>query len=1009
MTRPTWIQNLILLSLTIISTSALSQTFSTADIGALPKYYDSRALWADIDSDGDADLVLTGASQTPVSIYKNMGGALTLYTSTNLPTLLNPILGAADFNKDGYVDLVMSGIVKGGSDRSVLGGGVYLNDGTGLFTQSPASLVALTRGSVDCADFDLDGDVDILMTGYDKTQEVRTVIMMNNDDGSFTELKHQLPGVGGNPESSGTWGDYDRDGDPDILLSGQIYTNGNPEGLTQIFINNGDRTFSEASVSLTQYWGKSTWVDVNNDGALDIFVSGYAMGVTSPSQLYLNQSGAFIDGPAIAAERPFPDFHWVDFDNDGDKDLLAAEGDAGVISIYTNNGGTSFTKLDSFNPPNHTQTSIADFDSDGHYDIFLSGDTDGFTASNLALRNDSSTPNVAPNAPANFTANNSGREVAFSWDMASDAESSASSLEYLLRIGTSAGSSDVVSPLTTPAGQNLVYEFEDTYQTTSHSIFDLPDGTYYASVQALDPTGKTSVSSDEVTFTVTNPPVVPASPGNLHLAITTTNFVELDWIDQSANESSFEIERSDDGVTFQSLTTVAKNTMTYVDKTVELAKTYYYRLKAVNSTGSSDYTATQAILNPKGLFRKLEGFELPSTETDPSISVDWVDYNSDGFDDLFMASAGGTNFLYQNVGDGSFQRIATGQLITGGVQNRKSCWADYDNDGDMDVFVPTSFNGRLFRNDGGTFTEVVGSPFDENTTDCGGASWVDYDNDGFLDLSVVYIGSASHLYHNNGDGTFSKVAAGAFSQDVGSFASIAWCDFNGDGWQDALALNYGGQSILYKNTKGVFTRVTAPVTSAGSAAVTASWGDYDNDGDFDVFIGNNVNVSDAFFENNGNGSFTRISNATTEAYVQSNGSAWGDIDNDGDLDLFLTGDTERTLFLNNGDGSFQMQADEPATSGTRYTEAVALSDYDKDGFLDAAFPSYWGDPAVLRNNGNSDNHWVSFKLQGTSINRNAIGAKIMISSGGKVRANYVASQTGHSSQNSFNVHFGLGT
>lgn len=1003
----TTVGSLILLCLTIPSTQVVSQIFSPANIGALAENYDSRALWADLDNDGDPDLVLTGGQDAPVAVYKNSGGTLVFHTSTNLPTLLSPIFGAADFNKDGYVDLVMSGIVEGGNVVPVMGAGIYLNDGTGQFTKSTASLVALSLGSVDCADFDLDGDTDILMTGYDKSQEVRTVIMMNNNDGSFTELSHQLPGVGADNGANGAWGDYDWDGDPDILLSGRIYDHGTPTGLTRIFTNNGDRTFSEAPVSLAQYSGKSEWVDVNNDGALDVFVSGDIMGSLTYCRLYLNQSGSFVEGPAVPFTYPFFDFHWIDFDNDGDKDLLAAEGSDGVISIYVNNAGVSFTKLESFSVPNYTQTSVTDFDSDGHYDVFLSGYTDGFTASNLALRNDSSTPNVAPGPPTNLIVNGSGREVTFSWDAATDPETSGTPLEYVLRVGTSAGSSDVVSPLTTIPGHNLAVEFLDAHQTTSRLVYDLPNGTYYASVQAVDHSGKVSIPSNEVTFMVTDAPAIPLAPDNLRLAITTTNFVELNWLDQSTNENTFEIERSDDGVSFQLLTAVTSNTMRYVDKSVALDKEYAYRLRAVNATGSSDYTTAQSILNPKGIFRKLEGFELDATESDPSISVNWVDYDGDGFEDLFMASSLAANLLYQNQGDGSFQKITSGALISGNVQNRTSCWADYDNDGDMDVFIPTPYSGRLFRNDAGTFTEITASPFNEITSDCGGASWVDYDNDGFLDLSVVYNQSPSNLFHNNGNGTFSKVTEGEFVKDAGTFSGIAWCDYNNDGWQDALAVNPGGELIFYKNTKGLLVKVIDPVNAAGSGALSASWGDYDNDGDFDLFIGTN-SASDTFFQNNGNGSFTRISNAVTEAYIQANASSWADIDNDGNLDLFLTGDTERTLFLNTGNGSFQMQEDEPATSGTRYTAAVAFGDYDKDGFLDAAFPSHWEDPAVLRNNGNDNNHWVSFYLEGTATNRNAIGAKVTITAGGEQMTNYIASQTGHSSQNSFNVHFGLG-
>ena len=467
----------ILLCLMITSTELLSQTFSVANIGTLPKYWESRALWLDIDNDGDTDLVLSRDSQTSLTIYKNSGGTLTFHNSANLPALLHPMFGAADFNKDGYVDLILSGVTDGGDTSPVMGAGIYLNNGTGLFTRSAASLVPLGRGSVDCADFDLDGDTDILMTGYDKAHETRTVIMVNNNDGSFTELSHQVPGVASVYGSNAAWGDYDRDGDPDILLSGETHGDNHPLGLTKLFINNGDRTFSEAPVSLRQFSGKSEWVDVNNDGALDIFVSG-AIGTGNNSQLYINQSASFVQGPVIPSDYAFFDFHWVDLDSDGDKDLVTSEGWDGITSVYTNNAGTSFTKINTFSAPNHTQISVADFDTDGHYDIFLSGYTNGFTASNLALLNNSSTPNFTPDSPINLAVTSSGRKVLFTWDAATDTETSGSSLAYVLRVGTSTGSSDVVSPLTTVPGHNLAFGFVDSYQTTSRSLYDLPNGTY---------------------------------------------------------------------------------------------------------------------------------------------------------------------------------------------------------------------------------------------------------------------------------------------------------------------------------------------------------------------------------------------------------------------------------------------------------------------------------------------------------------------------------------------------
>jgi hypothetical protein len=997
----------IIIFVIISITETFSQTFSEVDIGSLPKNFETMTLWVDVDNDGDSDLVIGGAGTFQTAIYKNTGGTLSFYTNTNLPSLLHPIFGAADFNKDGFVDLVLTGVVSGGDTRPIMGGGVYLNNGSGSFTKlASASLITLSRGTVDCGDFDLDGDVDILMTGSDKSLLARTVIMANNGDGSFSELPHPLPGVRGTFGSGGSWGDYDRDGDLDILLSGEKYAANETAPITKIFVNNGDHTFTESPISLLQFNGKSEWVDVNADGWLDVFVSGYQkFEFTVFSKLYINQSGSFADGASITDNYPFFDFSWADFDNDGDKDMLSR---SGVMSVYINNGGTSFTKNTGTTFPHHSQFSVVDFEGDGDFDILFAGTTTPFTPSILAFRNNSTQANTVPTPPSNLVSAVLGGKVSLTWGGATDLENASTSLEYVLRVGTSPGTSDVVSPLATTSGKNLGLSTINGYLGTQSSLNNLSTGTYYATVQAIDQNAHVSLPSNTAVFTIANPSHPPATPSHFTLAVTSTNFIELQWIDHSFNESAFSIERSEDGISFQELATVPKNVMRYVDKTVLPDKKYFYRTRARNINGDSNYTAIQSIINPKGIFKKLEGFEIPENEVNHAVSADWIDYNNDGFDDLFMATSGLPNLLYQNKGDGSFEQISTGNHITGGVQNRRSCWADYDNDGDMDVFIPTSFKGRLFNNTNGFFTEVTGVPFDAGTADTYGISWVDYDNDGFLDLSVLYYRSPSNLFHNNGDGTFSKVTEGLFVQSTGDFASIAWCDYNNDGWQDALAVNYAGTLILYKNNKGIsFEHVTDPIVNSFSGAVTASWADYDNDGDFDAFIGHNANASDDFFRNNGDGSFTKVFNEISLSNFQATSSSWGDIDNDGNIDLFLVSDNEKAIFFNKGDGSFRVHKDEPSLSESGYPQGIALGDYEKDGFLDVAIPTVYQANVVLKNNGN-DNHWISFHLQGTSTNRNAIGAKVSVITGPKKSTNYVASQTGSSSQNSFNVEFGLG-
>ena len=198
-------------------------------------------------------------------------------------------------------------------------------------------------------------------------------------------------------------------------------------------------------------------VDVNNDGALDIFVSGFAQNSSNFSTLYLNQSGNFVIGAALATSVILTDFSWVDLDGDGDRDLVGVD-QQGASYLFVNNSGTLFSELTSFDFPNHTQVSVTDFNNDGRYDIFFSGYTTGFAASILALTNTSAFTNNAPAPPTNLTTNITGQEVQFSWDASTDVESAAGALQYILKVGSSSGGSNIVSPTassTVPRGTGI--------------------------------------------------------------------------------------------------------------------------------------------------------------------------------------------------------------------------------------------------------------------------------------------------------------------------------------------------------------------------------------------------------------------------------------------------------------------------------------------------------------------------------------------------------------------------
>ncbi len=433
------------------------------------------------------------------------------------------------------------------------------------------------------------------------------------------------------------------------------------------------------------------------------------------------------------------------------------------------------------------------------------------------------------------------------------------------------------------------------------------------------------------------------------------------------------------------------------------------------------------------------------TDGGASRSVNWVDYDNDGYLDLFVSNGlegGQNNFLYRNNHDSTFIKIATGPLVTGHSPSDGASWGDFDNDGDLDAFVVAWYdtNNAFYLNDGsGGFTQTVaGQPvndrgYSEN------ASWGDFDNDGYLDLYVTNSGSpslgakANFLYRNNGDGTLSKIISGEVVTDAMFSRGVSWVDYDNDSDLDLFITNERGQSnTLYKNLlteTGLpnFSRFqTNPLTNDGGNSFGASWGDVDNDGDLDVFVVNGWPTAQPnfFYLNNGDGTFARVLNDTivkTPGYHF--GSAWGDFDNDGDLDLYVTTaygpSASRNLLYQNqlietGTLSFNRVSVGSPVNDLGYSYACAWGDYDRDGDLDLVVAKTFNENennALYRNDNSAGNHWLHVRCVGTTSNRNGIGARIMASAviGGQIvrQLRAVEGQGGNCSQN-LDQHFGLG-
>jgi PKD repeat protein len=454
----------------------------------------------------------------------------------------------------------------------------------------------------------------------------------------------------------------------------------------------------------------------------------------------------------------------------------------------------------------------------------------------------------------------------------------------------------------------------------------------------------------------------------------------------------------------------------------------------------------------------------------------WTDYNNDGYFDIL---ASGWK-LYENSGppDYNFTDVTSAANLSGGVSN--GVWGDYDNDGYLDLYSCAGKNGKdkLWHNNGnGTFTDVTkaaGNVTDLHPTSAAG--WGDFDKDGDIDLYVANgedwnsgnpIYFADVLYENNGDGTFTDITVIAGIDDYTTpyyGRGVSWADYDNDGWLDVYISNYRIQpNYLWRNNHdGTFTNVAFDLNTTGDVSyyqtdgpyyghtIGSSWGDLNNDGYLDIWVSNLVHKyvggSDVrgyicddsnIFENRG-APFFNFSDIRPDSgipYKPIGGSgvfigdefwfnaALADIDNDGDLDVFIPqGGGEyynvsyafSFLLRNNGDGTF---TDITTAAGVRTwcTYASAWADYNEDGFPDlltsGKIPQVSKNYEVrlYKNNGNANN-WLHVKLNGTESNAAGIGAMVEIKTPGGVQIREVEGGMGaHSSQNSMPVEFGLGS
>ncbi|MGH7885704.1 MAG: CRTAC1 family protein [Thermodesulfobacteriota bacterium] len=398
----------------------------------------------------------------------------------------------------------------------------------------------------------------------------------------------------------------------------------------------------------------------------------------------------------------------------------------------------------------------------------------------------------------------------------------------------------------------------------------------------------------------------------------------------------------------------------------------------------------------------------------------WADYDNDGDLDLILSNTDRSkksNFFFEN--SGGFNDVLESIGITG-ESFRTTAWGDYDNDGYIDLIVGTIKSSSppiLYKNSSGKI--FIDASEETNLTVNPGTSghvlWVDFNNDGLLDIFHVS-SSISVLYKNEGYNSFTDITFEAGLEEPYLSNSALWFDFNNDGFSDLYLTNRKENKLFQNNGNETFTDVTKNAGVGGNPewnSVAACAGDFDNDGDEDLYVGNIYKRSgNILYENNGNGTFTDITEKTgTSDIGDARTCTWVDFDADGYLDLYTSNHINPTKVFRNidGKGTFKDVATEIGLEKPLDVFSAAWGDYDNDGFLDVFLNGHIG--IALKKNSGNQNSSLTLELEGDGrfTNRSAIGSRAFVTSSGIKQLRTVNGGRGNCEQDMLALYFGLGS
>ena len=455
----------------------------------------------------------------------------------------------------------------------------------------------------------------------------------------------------------------------------------------------------------------------------------------------------------------------------------------------------------------------------------------------------------------------------------------------------------------------------------------------------------------------------------------------------------------------------------------------------------------------------------------------FFDYDADGDPDLYFVNGAPLpgyvsedtpmNCLYENNGDGTFTDVTEKAGVGDTGYGHGCAVGDYNNDGQLDLYVTNYGNNRLYRNNGdGTFTdvtEVAGVTEPRWSSSC---AFADYDQDGNLDLYVVnYIvfdidenpwcglkekniraycepdnfpAQSDTLFRNNGDGTFTDVtkAVGIYNT-TGKGLGVVWGDYNNDSFPDIYVANDSTENLFYHNNGdgtfeevGFIIGVALSENGAAENGMGTAFGDWNNDGWIDLTVTNYAQQTNTLYHNDTDGFFTDVTATTKTAQLTYPYLGWAtafiDYDNDGYQDIFVanghlhenlaelgqqgTYGQRNLLFRNNADDTFTEVSETlgPGMLLEDVSRGATFADYDSDGDIDIVVTNSNTAPRLLRNDGGNRKNWLQIRLVATKSPTDAIGARVKVTTGNLTQIRELRSGDGYLSQRDFTLHFGIG-